>query len=252
MSGRLWSEIVNEIVGTGLTHQQITLLLELVSAMSCGMSAMSADMSANSPLWNADSADLQREKWRIQKQKQRQRTKVMSADMSAGQADNAPLSLSSSEVVFEERGLQGKKEQQPELLEGQEKPKRKVSRGTRLPDDWTPSEKDVAFAEQYLGAAEIEVEALKFRNYWTNRTDRVGSKPRWDRAWQNWILNVRGQSNGQRGPRAFQDDRLSVSSAIDRRLIQAENGELRFPPRPSLLPAEREDDRRLLPARRSA
>lgn len=77
----------------------------------------------------------------------------------------------------------------------------KVSRGTRLPDDWQPSDADLKFASN-LGLAlyAIDIEATKFRNYWTNRTDQQSRKRDWSRAWQNWILNVKpnGGPNGHR------------------------------------------------------
>lgn len=102
---------------------------------------------------------------------------------------SAPLSilpsLTSSDVLFEE-----KKEKKKEVSAR--------ARGARLPDDWRPDEAGWDFAAARGHAARvIEDEILKFRNYWTNRTDKQACKPRWDRAWQNWILNVKGNTNGQ-------------------------------------------------------
>lgn len=103
--------------------------------------------------------------------------------------------------------------QQGESEEEDKKESKKVrsseprARGTRLPDDWVPSEVDRQYAaSRGLRAAEIETEAIKFRNYWTNRTDKQACKPRWDRAWQNWILNMRGTTNGQAPRDRSRDD----------------------------------------------
>jgi hypothetical protein len=41
------------------------------------------------------------------------------------------------------------------------------SRGTRLPDDWQPSERDIAYAlDRGMTRDRIAVEAEKFQNYW--------------------------------------------------------------------------------------
>src|SRR5437868_1323774 len=67
------------------------------------------------------------------------------------------------------------------------------SRATRLPDDWIPSEADLAFAVgRGLSIAQIETEALKFRNHWTSKSGKDATKTNWARTWENWILNVRG------------------------------------------------------------
>lgn len=155
-----------------------------------------------------------------------------------------PLSTSSSELVVKHRGNQGK-ELQPELVEGRK-------RGSRLDDDWRPSDADMAYARKHgLTESQIEIEATKFRNYWTNRTDRASRKPRWDRAWQNWILNVRG-GNGYRGSRPLQDDSKSVSRAAEKLAEAAERGEFTIGPIPSLLPQPSEDSVLLLPKGRGS
>lgn len=93
-------------------------------------------------------------------------------------------------------------------------PRAKVKRGARLPDDWQPSDADMKLAsDRGLRLVEIEIEATKFRNYWTNRTDRQASKPRWDRAWENWILNVRKAPNGQERSVVAASDRLNAKLA---------------------------------------
>jgi hypothetical protein len=56
-------------------------------------------------------------------------------------------------------------------------------------------------------------------------------------------------SNGYRGPRPLQDDRLSLSKAADRLIEKAERGEFAFGPRPSLLPETGENVVQLLPKR---
>lgn len=60
-----------------------------------------------------------------------------------------------------------------------------------------------------------------------------------------------GGFNGSGGPRALQDDRLSVSKALDRLGDELKQGTIEFAPRPRLLQDEGEGDLRLLPAGRS-
>jgi hypothetical protein len=116
---------------------------------------------------------------------------------------SAPLSILSSFELSQGNP----KEEVKEVVRSTE-PRARVKRGARLPDDWQPSNADHQFAAgRGLRLYEIEIEATKFRNYWTNRTDKQAAKPRWDRAWQNWILNVRKAPNGPE---------KSVLSAFDR------------------------------------
>lgn len=95
---------------------------------------------------------------------------------------------------------QGKpKEESKEVVQSTEPRARTKREKTRMADDWRPDEKGMKFArDRGLKPFEIETEITKFRNYWINRMDRDASKPRWDLAWQNWILNFRPAPNGQR------------------------------------------------------
>lgn len=61
-----------------------------------------------------------------------------------------------------------------------------------------------------------------------------------------------GGGNGFGGSRALQDDRLSVTKALERRREDIKQGGFSFPPRPRLVPEKRDDDRLLLPPGRSA
>lgn len=59
------------------------------------------------------------------------------------------------------------------------------TRGRRLPNDWQPTEADVAFAEaEGFDTAETNRQADRFRDYW-----RGTGKPKkdWSATWRNWI-----------------------------------------------------------------
>lgn len=148
--------------------------------------------------------------------------------------------------------LSGKEESKEEsttasVVEGRKRGKRRLP--IPLPDDWQPTPAHFEAAQHLALARDVVEWKAEDMRVWAKSNDV--RKPDWNATFHGFLRRAasEGKSNGQRGPRAFQDDRLSVTKAIDRRLIEAENGELRFPPRPRLLPEEREDDRRLLPPR---
>lgn len=61
----------------------------------------------------------------------------------------------------------------------------RADRGTRLPDDWSPSDEDRAFAGA-LGVA-VEREAASFRDYWHSKPGADGRKVNWSATWRNWV-----------------------------------------------------------------
>lgn len=67
-------------------------------------------------------------------------------------------------------------------------------RGTRLPEDWMPSEKTRQWCADELPPelyARAGVELTKFRNYWCAKTGRDSTKIDWERTFQNWMINAR-------------------------------------------------------------
>ena len=53
------------------------------------------------------------------------------------------------------------------------------SRGTRLPENWSPRPED----------GFDEVELAKFRDYWVSVAGQKGVKRDWDATWRNWLRN---------------------------------------------------------------
>lgn len=84
-----------------------------------------------------------------------------------------------------------------------EKPKTKppkATRGTRLPDDWEPSDADVEVARsEGLSDEEIQRAALEFRNYWCSRT-RDATKLSWPKTWHNRVIDIADRKR-RGGPR---------------------------------------------------
>lgn len=62
---------------------------------------------------------------------------------------------------------------------------------TRLSSDWWPSEANIQYAlAKGLTLERINIEAEKFRNYWTAKAGKDAAKLDWDATWQNWIIKA--------------------------------------------------------------
>ena len=71
-----------------------------------------------------------------------------------------------------------------------EKPPTK--KGTRLPDDWEPSNKLVKWAEgENIDLLTVERETAKFKDWWPAQPGQKGLKLCWDRTWKNWIRTAK-------------------------------------------------------------
>lgn len=72
-------------------------------------------------------------------------------------------------------------------------PKKDASakRGTRLAEDWKPSENERLWAaSKGCSEARIAREAEAFRNFWIAKPGQGGVKLDWSATWRNWILNA--------------------------------------------------------------
>jgi hypothetical protein len=76
------------------------------------------------------------------------------------------------------------------------------TRGSRLPEDWTLTGPDLAFALS-KGFSEAQTAEIfeKFTNYWWSATGSKATKRDWHKAWKVWVLNTRPQSRA--GPQTF-------------------------------------------------
>lgn len=64
-------------------------------------------------------------------------------------------------------------------------------RGTRLPDDWRPSDNERLWAaSKGCSDARIAREAEAFRNFWVAKPGAGGVKLDWSATWRNWVLNA--------------------------------------------------------------
>lgn len=92
---------------------------------------------------------------------------------------NAPLSIGISEEEVREES----KREAPAAKRPPDK------RGTRLPEDWMPTEADAKYAAS-LGytAAAYDREVQKFCNHWHSKPGKDGSKLNWTKTFHNWLL----------------------------------------------------------------
>jgi uncharacterized protein YdaU (DUF1376 family) len=101
---------------------------------------------------------------------------------------------------------------------------------SRLPETWTPTQKDIAYArQQNLNDADIAREARNFLRYWTGPDCKNSRKSDWHRTWCNRIDDIAGrvvanrnlarQTNGNRNGRG------GIVSALSQLLVE-EDGPL--------------------------
>ncbi|GAB4371773.1 MAG: hypothetical protein Kow00114_32860 [Kiloniellaceae bacterium] len=94
----------------------------------------------------------------------------------------------------------------PFALTAPERPPPK--RGSRLPETWQPSARDLAFAaSEGLSEEEARREAEQFRDHWISSSGAKACKRDWPAAWRTWVRNaVKWQrersrpGSGRRGP----------------------------------------------------
>lgn len=72
-------------------------------------------------------------------------------------------------------------------------------KGTHLPEDWQPSEADIAYARSRgLPDEQIRDVAEDFRTYWTAGKGRNTTHLNWSLAWQSWVRKERPRTGPAR------------------------------------------------------
>lgn len=66
---------------------------------------------------------------------------------------------------------------------------KEIARGTRLPENWQPDEKLLAWAKEklILTAEQLETETENFRDYWIAESGRKATKKDWSATWRVWV-----------------------------------------------------------------
>lgn len=79
------------------------------------------------------------------------------------------------------------------------------SRGSRLPEDWKPSEELVAWARKEFPAVDLKLEIARFVDHFRSKTGRGASMLDWAATFRNWIrrsidFSPRNVPHGTTGP----------------------------------------------------
>lgn len=72
----------------------------------------------------------------------------------------------------------------------------KTKRGTRLVDDWMPSQKTIDDMRQQFPWVDLQIEHEKFCNYWIAKAGKDAVKLDWERTWKNWIIRAAESGGG--------------------------------------------------------
>ena len=124
-----------------------------------------------------------------------------------GQVSGPPQNLKGGGSEFEGDGVQkntpggvpkSEPNQEPSTKNPNTKKTEASPRGTRLPDDWKPSEHLAAWLLGKLPEGRWSDhsrrwavhETEKFTLYWATKTGRDATKIDWDRTWQKWMLTA--------------------------------------------------------------
>lgn len=95
---------------------------------------------------------------------------------------NKPPSMPPSMPGASDVGMPREKEREREV-------KGPRKRGTRLPDDWTPSDDLKRWTSEECPGLNGPATAAKFRDYWHGVAGAKGLKLDWDATWRNWCRN---------------------------------------------------------------
>lgn len=104
-------------------------------------------------------------------------------------------------------------------------------RGTRLPDEFIPTEKSRATIIAEFPSLDLRKEHARFVDYWTAKPGKDGVKLDWDATWRNWMR--RAGDDVARKPRSRQQETddlfaraMARAEAADRGEQQALEGEI--------------------------
>ncbi len=71
-------------------------------------------------------------------------------------------------------------------------------RGTRIPKDFQITTEMSQWASTKAPNVDLELETVKFKNYWESKAGRDATKLDWVKTWQNWILNSKSNTASSR------------------------------------------------------
>lgn len=73
-----------------------------------------------------------------------------------------------------------------------------AKKGSRIDDDWRPSEQLMTWAKAEAQSVDLEMETSNFVDYWAAIPGQRGIKLSWDRTWRTWVRRAHAR-NVERG-----------------------------------------------------
>jgi hypothetical protein len=67
---------------------------------------------------------------------------------------------------------------------------KKMKNGSRIPDDFYPSEEMLKWAKETLPDINLDLRITEFKNYWESKTGKDATKLDWNKTFQNRILQI--------------------------------------------------------------
>jgi hypothetical protein len=115
----------------------------------------------------------------------------------SSQVDSPSDALSHSDGVVVTQGLvvdpqpSTRTPQTQPSVDAPSRPKRETGpRGTRLPADWTPSEKLLKWFADKGFTFDMATQHEKFMNHWLAKSGKDSAKLDWDATWRNWMITA--------------------------------------------------------------
>lgn len=78
-----------------------------------------------------------------------------------------------------------------------------ADRGSRIPEDWQPSESDIGFCRTKRPDLDPGEVAEKFRDHWLGEPGAKGRKTNWSATWRNWVRNEKRSQTASSKPQVM-------------------------------------------------
>jgi len=93
-----------------------------------------------------------------------------------------------------------------------------AKRGTRVTEDWFPSDRavlDIRHQFPWMTPAQIHAEHQKFIDFWLSKAGKDAAKLDWDRTWRNWMRTAAERMPRARANRMSKVDQKAASYLDD-------------------------------------
>jgi hypothetical protein len=143
----------------------------------------------------------EREKWRDKKAKQRagynekqsspsSKAVVSPGDNEGDSLGDSPGDSSGESRLSRSQSRSRENNQQPPVVGG-------AKRATRIPDNWTPSNDLVAWAQETCPNVDGRYETQQFVDYWRAKSGKDATKLDWDLTFQTWFRRANKDAAGK-------------------------------------------------------